>query len=300
MKLNFNLRDLEYFVAVAEQRHFGKASSTVKVSQPTLSMQLRKFEDRLGGKLIERLRGDARLTSLGEALLPRAREILKLASELESHAGSKEPRNHLRLGIIPTISPYLLPRIARGLRQGLRGGRISLHEGYTVDLARAVREGGLDAALLSTPIKEKGIAEVEIYSETFYLAVPRSHALAKRKSVQLKDLEGEKLLLLGEGHCLRNQALSICKFPQAEDDADLSATSIETLRSMVAMEGGVTLIPKLAMRKGDRIAYIPFSEGSARRSIGIIHRQSVERSPSLELLTEVIREAARKEGLPLL
>lgn len=295
--MNLNLRDLEYFIAVSEHRHFGKAAQVVHVSQPTLSMQLKKLEEQLGGRLIERLPGDARLTAFGEEVLPLAREILRLTHELGAHVSKKEQKTRLRLGIIPTISPYLLPRISRGMKHSLPEVRILLQEAYTTELVRAVRNGTIDVAILSTPIKEPVLKEVEIYSEPFYLAVSNAHRFAKRKSIQLKDLEQEKLLLLGEGHCLRRQALSLCNLSRTDEDADLSATSIETLRSMVGMGAGVTLIPQLAIRRGDRISYIPLADNSTYRSVGIIYRPSFEPYSVIQRLVDVIKEAANKEGL---
>lgn len=297
--MNLNLRDLEYFVAVAEQRHFGKASQLVNVSQPTLSMQLKKLEERLGGKLIERLPRDAIPTALGDEVLPIARELLRLAAEMESRCNTREKRVRLRIGVIPTISPYLLPKINRALSRDLQGRKISLIEAQTGDLIRFVKDGSIDVAILSTPLKERGVEEIEIYFEPFYVAVSSSHPLAGRRKVSLKDLKNEKLLLLEEGHCLRNQALSLCKLSQVGDDTDLSATSIETLRSMIAMGAGITLIPKLAVRKGESVSYVPFSESSTNRTVGLIYRPSYGEMDLIEILVEIIRNAARKEKLAI-
>ncbi len=295
--MNVNLRELEYFVAVAEQRHFGKAAQLVNVSQPTLSMQLRKLEERLGGQLIERLPRDAILTALGTEALPLAREILRLASELEFRCGTKEKRGQLRLGLIPTISPYLLPKINRSLSRGIRGRKISLIEAQTAELVQSVKSGSIDIAILSTPLKERGVEEIEIYSEPFFMAVSSSHPLAGQRKVGLKDLKSERMLLLKEGHCLRNQSLSLCNSPQTGDDADLSATSIETLRSMVAMNVGITLVPKLAIRKGENVSYLPFSEDYVSRRVGVIFRPSYGDKGFIRELVDIIRIAALKEQL---
>ncbi len=295
--MDLNLRDLEYFIAVVDQRHFGRAAQAVKVSQPTLSMQLRKLEELLGGKLIERMRGDAIPTGLGEDVLPLAREMLRLASEIKSRSERKGHRGRFRLGVIPTISPYLLPKITRGLSRGIEGRRVTLLEAQTRELIRSVRDGTIDVAIVSTPNKERGLEERAIYSEPFLLAVSKSHVLAERRTVHLRDLLNERLLLLGEGHCLRNQALSLCKFSRVEDETDLSATSIETLRSMVAIGDGVTLIPKLAVRRGEGISYIPFSESSTARLVGLIFRPSFADMSLIDALAELVREAAMREEL---
>lgn len=297
--MNVNLRELQYFVAVAEHRHFGKAAQFVKVSQPTLSMQLKKMENRLGGRLIERLPRNAILTALGSEVLPIAREVLRLATELEIRCGNSEKRSRIRLGVIPTVSPYLLPKINRELSKNIQGHKISIMEAQTQDLVRLVKDGSIDVAILSTPLRERGVEEIEIYAEPFLMAVSSTHPLSARKRVNLNDLKHEKLLLLGEGHCMRNQALSLCKFSHSGEDTDVSATSIETLRSMVAVGAGITLIPKLATRKGDNVTYIPFSETSTVRRIGLLYRSSCGELDFVETLIKVIKGAAQKEGLTI-
>ncbi len=292
-----NLRELEYFVAVAEFRHFGKASQHLNVSQPTLSMQLKKLEEHLGGKLIERLPRNAILTSLGAEILPLAKEMLRLSSEIESFSSGKGKHGHMRLGMIPTVSPYLLPKITSGLSRKIKGHKISFMEAQTVDLIRLIKEGSIDIAILSTPVKESGIKEVTIYSEPFYMAVSSAHPLASQDKINLKDIKNEKLLLLGEGHCLRSQALSLCKVSRADDAADLSATSLETLRGMVAMGAGITLIPQLALRKGEGISYVPFSESSVARTIGLAYRASYNEKDLIADLVTIIKAAAIKEKM---
>lgn len=288
-------RELEYFVALAEQRHFGRAAQTLGVSQPTLSMQFRKLERRLGGDLVERLPREAILTARGRELLPVARQILELVHQLHSpHAGTG---GRVRIGIIPTLSPYLLPLIDRKLGHSSRQRRISLSEGQTGDLVQRVKDGLIDVAILSTPLYERGLVEIELFSEPFYLAVHRKSALAKRRQVHLHEIRGEKLLLLEDGHCLRNQALTICNLPPGAFDTDLSATSIETLRSMVSMGAGVTLIPKLAVKQGDGLTYIPIADESARRHVGLLHRPSFSDQAFVQELAEIVTSAARSEKM---
>lgn len=295
-----NFRELEYFVAISTQKHFGKAARELNVSQPTLSMQFKKLEQRLGGKLIERSTRGTILTPLGTQVLPMARQILQLADSIENCNVATANHSKLSLGIIPTISPYLLPKINRSLSSNFKGRKIALTEAQTGDLVRLVKDGLLDAAILSLPISERGIEEINIFSEPFYLAVNSSHNLANRKKVSLKDIKNEKLLLLGEGHCLRNQALSICNLSQSDSDTDLTATSIETLRSMVALGAGVTLIPKLAIRKGDNVTYVPFSESTTSRIVGIIYRSSFYDLNFIDSLSQIVKDTARKINLPII
>ncbi|MCB0353821.1 MAG: LysR family transcriptional regulator [Bdellovibrionales bacterium] len=284
-----NFRELQYFVAIAEQGHFGRASRAVNVSQPTLSMQFKKLEDRLGTQLIERLATGAKLTPLGEELLPIARQILTLSDDIERRCGTCSRQNRIKLGVIPTIAPYLLPKINRELRRSFSGRKILLSELQTDALVKHLKDGLLDAAILSTPIEESALQEIDVYSEKFFLAVNKSHPLARRKEVSLRDIRSEKLLLLDEGHCMRKQALAICNVPHNSNDTDLSATSIETLRNMVALGAGVTLIPELAVRKGDGIRYIPFSDTAPSRTVGIAFRRSYYDRGLIDALHQVLQ-----------
>jgi LysR family transcriptional regulator, hydrogen peroxide-inducible genes activator len=297
--MDISIKELKYFVAIAEKKHFGKAAYSVNVSQPTLSMQFKKLEDRLGVKLVERLPKEAILTQLGEEILPLARQVLSTISIIHQRCGKNEVNKRFRLGVIPTISPYLIPKIDKALSQGFGGRKVSLIESQTKELINLIKDGALDAAILSTPIVEKGLEEIEIFDEPFFLAVNKSHRLAQKKKVSLSDLRNEKLLLLGEGHCLRNQALEICSLPQTDNNIDLTATSIETLRSMIAVGEGVTLIPKLAVKRSGNVTYLPLAESSAKRSIGIIYRRSFYDSETIDSLVSIIKNAAIRDGMHL-
>jgi LysR family hydrogen peroxide-inducible transcriptional activator len=294
------LRELEYFVAIADRRHFGKAAEAVRVSQPTLSMQFKKLEDRLGGTLIERLPREAILTPLGAEVLPLARQILQLSSEIAIRCGDKTAHGRIRLGVIPTLAPYLLPKINRDLSRVFQGRTIALLEAQTGELLRLLREGLIDSAILSTPLSESGFEQEELFSEPFYLAVSRSHPLSKHKKVSLDQLSSEPLLLLKEGHCLRAQALAICKRTEVVEEPDLSATSIETLRSMVGMGAGMTLIPKLAIRKGDGISYLSITDGSPERRIGLVYRPSFSDYEFVRSLSGILRDAAIRNGMEVI
>ncbi len=290
-----NLRDLRYLVAVAEHRHFGRAAEACCVSQPTLSTQLKKLEETLGVTLVERTNRQVMLTPVGANIVEQAQRVLGDVSRLVAVA--EEHRDPLggdfRLGIIPTVAPYLLPRILAPVRDALPNLKIQLTEGQTAVVTRMLREGELDAVILALPIGEDNVAEAVLYEEPFYLAVSERHAKAGHAAVSAADLDEEQVLLLEDGHCLRDQALEVCKSHNAVENTNFRATSLETLRQMVAANVGITLMPKLAVMPGDSsVRYVPFSGSSApSRTIGIGWRTSSPRLALLEQMTRVLREA---------
>ena len=298
--MDFGIRELEYFVAIADQKHFGKAAHSVHISQPTLSMQFKKLEDKLGCNLVNRLSNGISLTAFGEEILPIARQILKLATEIDSRSKNSDSKVQVNLGIIPTLAPYLLPKIDKDLTKQISKKKILIYELQTKQIIEQIKDGTLDIAIVSTPINEIGIKETSIFSEPFYLAVNRTNKLSSKKSVSINDIKNEKLLLLGEGHCLRNQSLSICNITKFSQDADYSATSIETLRSMIAINQGVTLIPKLAINKSKNISYIPFCESNAARNIGIAFRSNFYETDFIYLIQESLTNFAKKSNLELI
>ncbi|MGH8242814.1 MAG: LysR substrate-binding domain-containing protein, partial [Steroidobacteraceae bacterium] len=241
------LRDLEYLVALAETRHFGRAAARCHVSQPTLSAQLRKLEDFLGVALIERRPRRVALTSAGEAVVERARRMLRDADDIRALArASQDPlAGQLRVGFIPTLGPYLLPRVAPRIAKALPGLQLMLHEYQTASLVERTLSGELDLAILALPADTRGLVTRSLFAEAFLVAMPESHRLAAKKRVKASDLHGQKLLLLEEGHCLRDQALEVCERAGTEEQ-DFRATSLETLRQMVAAGLGITLLPRLA------------------------------------------------------
>jgi LysR family hydrogen peroxide-inducible transcriptional activator len=290
-----NLRDLKYLVAVAEHRHFGRAAEACFVSQPTLSTQLKKLEEELGVTLIERTNRQVLLTAVGERVVAQAQRVLREANQL-SHIAEEytDPfGGEFRLGVIPTVAPYLLPKILGPIRKNLPNLKTQLTEGQTAVISSMLREGDLDAVILALPIDEENVEERKLYTEPFYLAVSRVHELANKKKVTVEDLDDEQVLLLEDGHCLRDQALEVCNSHNAVENTNFRATSLETLRQMVVADVGITLMPKLAVpaKPAAGIRYIPFRGEVPHRDIGLCWRKSSPREPLLEKLAEVLADA---------
>ncbi len=287
-----NLRDLRYLVAVAEHLHFGKAAEACFVSQPTLSTQIKKLEEFLGVTLIERTNRQVILTPVGETIVARARQILREVDQLVMAADeSRDPMGGVfRLGIIPTVAPYLLPKILPAIRRSFPNLKIQLTEGQTSVITAMLKEGDLDAIILALPLDEDNLIEQQLYFEPFLLAVSRQHPKANRSSVALSDLDEERVLLLEDGHCLRDQALSVCSSHNAVENTNFRATSIETLRQMVAADVGVTLMPEMSIgRTGGGVRYIPFKGRPPGRNIGVCWRASTTREELLGRLTDTLR-----------
>lgn len=293
-----NLRDLRYLVAVAEHRHFGRAAEACFVSQPTLSTQLKKLEETLGIVLFERGNRRVMLTPEGEQVVQQTQRILvelnaltALSEQLRDPLGGD-----LRVGIIPTIAPYLLPKVLAPLRKAFPNLRIQLTEGQTANITRMLKQGELDATLLALPLGEENVNETPLYDEDFVLAVPAGHPKAQLAEVDANDLEGEEVLLLEDGHCFRDQALEVCQAHYGIENKSYSATSLETLRQLVAAGVGVTLIPQLAVPEdaspSDNVRYIPFkARGGDRpmRSLGLCWRASSTRSELLQEVASVLK-----------
>lgn len=287
-----NLRDLKYLVAVAEHRHFGRAAQACFVSQPTLSTQLKKLEEELHVTLVERGHRQVMLTPVGESIVRQAQRVLREVNQLvhlaEEHA---DPfGGELRLGVIPTVAPYLLPKILGQIRKALPKLKIQLTEGQTAVIARMLRDGELEALIVALPLDEENVVQRKLYREPFFFAAARSHPKAKRKSVTLEDLDHEQVLLLEDGHCLRDQALEVCNSHNAVENTNFRATSLETLRQMVAADVGITLMPALAVpgRAGGGVCYLPFRGKVPHRDIGLCWRKSTSREALLEKLAAVL------------
>jgi LysR family hydrogen peroxide-inducible transcriptional activator len=295
-----NLRDLRYLVAVAEHRHFGRAADACFVSQPTLSTQLKKLEEELGVTLIERTHRQVLLTPVGERVVAQAQKVLREANQLSVIAEEyADPLGgDFRLGVIPTVAPYLLPKILGPIRKELPNLKTQLTEGQTAVISRMLRDGDLDAVILALPLEEDNMVEVKLYEEPFYLAVSRNHPKAGRKHVNVDDLDEEQVLLLEDGHCLRDQALEVCNSHNAVENTNFRATSLETLRQMVAADVGITLMPALAVpsKPPASVRYIPFRGNIPHRDIGLCWRKSSAREPLLERLAEILREALGSVG----
>ncbi|MGH8196724.1 MAG: LysR substrate-binding domain-containing protein [Steroidobacteraceae bacterium] len=292
-----NLRDLQYLVALAETRHFGRAAERCHVSQPTLSAQLKKLEESLGVTLVERRPRRVALTAAGVAVVERARRMLRDAEDIRALArASQDPlAGQLKLGLIPTLGPYLLPRIAPRIARALPKLQLMLHEFQTAPLVERVVQGELDLAILALPADTKGLATRSLFAEAFLVAMPGNHRLTARKRVRSSDLAGEKLLLLEEGHCLRDQALEVCAQAGTEEQ-DFRATSLETLRQMVAAGIGVTLLPRLAAEgpfaSARGLVVRPFSPPAPNRVIGAAWRRSTSRAAAIAAVCDIVAKAA--------
>jgi len=290
------LRDLEYLVALADSRHFGRAAERCHVSQPTLSSQLRKLEDTLGVALVERRPRRVALTAAGQAVVDRARRMLRDAEDIRSLArASQDPlAGQLKLGLIPTLGPYLLPRVAPRIAKALPKLQLMLHEYQTAPLLARTLAGELDLAILALPADTKGLVTRSLFAEPFLIAMPEKHRLAGRKRLKSRDLSGEKLLLLEEGHCLRDQALEVCERAGSEEQ-DFRATSLETLRQMVATGLGVTLLPQLAAEgpfaSARGLAVRPFAPPAPNRVIGAAWRRSTSRAAAIAAVCDIVARA---------
>jgi LysR family hydrogen peroxide-inducible transcriptional activator len=292
-----NLRDLRYLVALADERHFGKAAERCFVSQPTLSSQIRKLEEYLGVALFERQPRRVALTPTGARVVERARRILQESDAIVELAKTdRDPlAGALKIALIPTVGPYLLPHIVGRLKRALPRVKLMLYEYQTEPLLAKLRAGDIDMGILALPVPLDGLESQPLFDEPFTLAVPANHALASRDKVRVEDLKGETLLLLEDGHCLRDQALEVCGRVQVSEEQDYRATSLETLRQMVAAGHGVTLLPKLAAdtpvgtARGLRIK--PFANPAPVRSIGAIWRRSTTRGKAIEAVAATMRDA---------
>lgn len=284
------LRDLSYLLALSKTLHFGKAAELVHVSQPTLSVQIKKLEDCLGLVLVERNNKHVRLTPEGLAIAQKAELILYDIESIKVFAETlKDPFTaDLHLGIIPTLAPYLLPGIIPSLHAKFPKVSIWLHEERTHILLEQLKNGELDLAILSAPIQDDALSQIPLFTEPFMLALNSSHPLAKRKSANLSDLADEPLLLLTEGHCFHDQVKGLCARMQA-DLVGFRATSLETLRCMVAENMGLTIMPKLATKlQVPGLVYIPFENPVPSRALVLVYRKTHVRSTLFKHLSEVI------------
>lgn len=287
-----NLRDLKYIITVAETLNFNRAAELCFVSQPSLSKQIQKVEEEIGVMIFERTNRKVRLTPAGEQIVQRARDALREAEAIRQIAreASDPLSGEFRLGIIPTVAPYLLPRLMPLLHRQLPRLKLYLYEGHTETIVQQLLHGELDAVLLALPLSHDELEEAELYAEPFLLAVPEKHRLAERKRVSIGDLSREALLLLEDGHCLREQALQVCRMGNSAEDGQFRATSLETLRQMVASGSGITLMPLLAAEKTSRLRYVPFKEPAPSRQIGLAWRKTSPRRKLLEKMAAHIRK----------
>ena len=283
-----NLRDLRYLVAVADLRSFIQAADQCCISQPTLSTQIKKMEDTLGVQIFERTNKKVLLTEVGEQIAASARRVLLEIDTVEDLA--KQARDPLagnfRLGAFPTLAAYIFPALVPKIMLELPKLRLILVEEKTDMLVNQLKQGQLDAALLALPINDDYLATQALFEDEFYLAVTNNHPLAARERIALCDLHNQQLLLLDEGHCLRGQALQICHLHQAEEQQDVRATGLETLRQMVRAGTGITFMPKIAIRdQEDDIRYLPFEEPVPKRTIALVWRKTSVRKELLKFIS---------------
>jgi len=287
---DMNLRDLQYLSAVSRTLHFGRAAEECNVSQPTLSMQLKKLEETLGVQLIERDNKSVMLTPMGKEMAARASRILKEAGDMKELARTaRDPlAGELRLGIFPTLAPYLLPSLMPQMKKHFPKLSLLLVEEKTPVLTERLQAGEIDAAILAMPAEGEGLMYRELFEEPFMLAVGKEHRLAAKKQVTLADIRDETMLLLEDGHCMREQALSICHRIGIGEANNFRATSLETLRHMVASGDHVTLIPQLASEPGGNVRYIPFKGAGLSRVLGLYWRKTSGRTALFEKMADVI------------
>lgn len=300
-----NLRDLEYLVALDDYRHFGRAAAASFASQPTLSTQVRKLETELGVQLIERGARQVLFTAAGEEVVRRARRLLAEAEDIREvarrlrnpHAGT------VRLGVFPTLGPYLLPHIVQPLHQRFPELEALLSENKSETLVDQLRSGDLDVAILALPVYEDTFESAPLFREDFVLAAPAGHRLAGAEPLRSADLAGETMMLLNEGHCLRGQALEVCRSNGAGERDGFQATSLETLRHMVAAGAGITLMPELSVVPpvacSPGVALRHFVDPAPHRDIGLFWRKTSGFRALMPEVADVIRGAVSDLVHPL-
>jgi len=296
------VQQLRYAVAVADARHFGRAAQATLVSQPALSSQVRELEARLGVQLFERSSRGVLVTSAGEEVIDRARRILREVDDLCEAAagacGTDTLAGPLRLGVIPTIAPYVLPAAVRLIADAHPGLQLYLREDRTETLIAQLQAGELDVLLLALPLSRPGIEELPLYEEPFLLAVPESHALARRRRCDVSALADEPLVLLEEGHCLRDQALAVCELAGHDGRAEVQGTSLSTVVHMVGAGLGVTLLPASTVdrdvRDGERVAIRELRPKAPTRTVGLAWRSSSARADAYRQLAELVTAAGEE------
>jgi LysR family hydrogen peroxide-inducible transcriptional activator len=292
------LTELRYIVALARERHFGRAAEACFVSQPTLSVAIKKLEEELDLKIFERGASEVSVTPLGEAIVQQAQRVLEDAAEIKQIARrGKDPlAGPLKLGIIYTIGPYLLPELVRHAIRLSPQMPLMLQENFTVKLLDMLRTGELDCAIMAEPFPDTGLAIAPLYDEPFVVAVPKSHALARRKSVSAEKLKRETMLLLGTGHCFRDQVLEVCpEFARFSTDTEgmrksFEGSSLETIKHMVASGMGITVVPKLSVPKEshEHVKYIAFDAPVPSRRVVLAWRRSFTRYEAIAALRNAV------------
>jgi len=292
------LTELRYIIAVAREKHFGRAAEACFVSQPTLSVSIKKLESELGVIIFERGGSEITLTPIGENIVQQAQRVLDAANQIKEIAdqGRDPLRGALRLGVIYTIGPYLLPRIIKSMIERYPDMPLILQENFTVRLVEMMRTGDIDVAILADPFDTTGLDTLPLYDEDFVVAVPKKHHWTKKQQIASVDLKQETMLLLGVGHCFRDQVLEVC--PEAARFAANSAgiqktfegSSLETIRHMVAEGLGITVLPRMSVSLDDDplLKFITFAPPVPNRRIVLAWRKSFSRDRAVDALHEVI------------
>jgi len=292
------LTELRYIVAVARERHFGRAALACHVSQPTLSVAIKKLEDELEVKLFERGSSELSITPLGELIVRQAQQVIEQTAAIKQIAKSgKDPvSGPLKLGIIYTIGPYLLPALVKQVIARTPQMPLMLQENFTVKLLEMLRSGELDCAIMAEPFPDSGLAVAPLYDEPFMVAVPRTHPLARRKQVSSEELKAETMLLLGTGHCFRDHVLEVCpEFARFSSEAEgirksFEGSSLETIKHMVASGMGITVVPQLSVpdEPQTHVAYLKFSPPVPTRRVVLAWRRSFTRYEAIAALRNAV------------
>jgi LysR family hydrogen peroxide-inducible transcriptional activator len=288
------LTELKYIVALARERHFGRAAEKCFVSQPTLSVAVKKLEDELGAILFERGQSDVRTTPVGEQIVAQAERVLAEASRVKelAEAAGDPLAGPLRLGAIYTIGPYLLPKLVPLVKERAPKMPLIIEESFTARLLDALKRGDLDVAVLALPIEEPGLVAQAVYDEAFRVLVPAAHPWAKRKTLEPADLLQEPLLMLGRGNCFRDQVLDLCAMAGHGGPQVLEGSSLETIRHMVASGVGPTVMPATAVdniARNDALLRVrPFVEPTPTRRVGLVWRASFPRHQAIDLLRKAL------------
>lgn len=295
--MTMNIRDLRYLVSLMEHQHFGKAAEACYVSQPALSIQIQKLEEILGIKLLERTNKTLLFTEEGVLIAERARHILNQVEEIYDFAKlAKNPYSgDLKIGIFPTLAPYFLPMIIPSLTKKYPNLSLYLIEEKTLSLIEKLKKGKLDAAFLALPLFENSLKTIPLFEEEFLLATSRNHKFSRLKMIKQSSLDNKQLMLLEEGHCMREQALLLCQKMKAAETQHFRATSIETLRHMVAAGMGMTLMPQLACDNNRNISYIPFSAPKPTRSICLAWRDTTAKHFLFKEIANYVKNILRNQ-----
>jgi LysR family hydrogen peroxide-inducible transcriptional activator len=288
------LRQLRYLASLARHRHFGRAAEDCAITQPALSMQIRELEREIGTDLVERRPGDIALTDTGREVARRAERILAATRDLVDFARHRALLSGtLKLGIIPTLAPYLLPRVLPRLQEAFPQLRLELRETQTKVLLEELSRGELDCVLLALPAEGADVETLTLFDDPFLLAVPAGDPLPARRPVTVDEVDQRRLILLEEGHCLRDQALAFCAAPRRDAPARLGATSLATVMQMVANGYGVTLVPEVAVDvevRDSRVKLLRFAAPEPARTVGLAWRRTSPRRKDFDALGEIIKE----------